>query len=219
MKQKRMQILNRNAAVHVREGGKEDSRTIEGYAVVFGQESASFYEDADERIVEVVAPEAISSDTLARSDIKMTMFHDSHLLLARSDKGSGTLRYEIDAHGVKFSFEAPHTVDGDKALELVRRGDIKGCSFAFTTDYGSAQAVERSTEDKDGKRVTTYTIRQIDELFDFTLTDNPAYPTTSVSARELERQRLEAEQEESRKRAEQIKEQAAEMRSAARFPK
>ncbi|MBO5246147.1 MAG: hypothetical protein J6B28_02680, partial [Eubacterium sp.] len=42
-----------------------------------------------------------------------------HLILARSKNGKGTLTYSVDDKGVYFEFEAPKTVDGDKALELV----------------------------------------------------------------------------------------------------
>lgn len=156
------------------------SRTIEGYAIVFDSPSVAFDVYADGRTVrEVVAPEAVTLELLNRSDIKMTMYHNREIILARSNKGSGTLKYEIDEKGVKFSFKAPNTQYGDEAVELLSRGDLSGCSFAFWCDYGRDVDVVQ-TED-----ATLCTVRHIDEIFDFTLATDPAYPETSVSLREL----------------------------------
>ncbi len=167
-----------------REDGQE-SREIEGYAIRFNELSAVLYDDGNEEMREVIDPSAITDDVLRSSDIRMTMFHDSQLLLARSKKGKGTLTWERDDKGVKFIFTAPRTVDGDKAVELVRSGVLDGCSFAFTTRYRDARWVERSSETKGGKVRTVCRVRRVGGIFDFTLTDNPAYPTTSVNSREL----------------------------------
>ena len=176
------------AGLHVRESadGASPSRTIAGYAVVFGMQSAPLWSDDECEAREVIAPEAITPELLDRCDIKFTMFHDRQLLLARSNQGEGTLRYSVDAHGVAFEFDAPHTSDGDKALELVRRGDISGCSFAFTTRYYDRDfvALDACTL-ADGRRQYVYTVRVILDVRDFTLTADPAYPDTGVEAREF----------------------------------
>ena len=87
--------------------------------------------------------------------------------------------------GVDFEFEAPRTVDGDKALELVRRGDIAGCSFAFSTYYYDEDYVSRSKSiDERGRTVVTITVRKVLGIYDFTLAADPAYPQTSVDLRE-----------------------------------
>lgn len=162
------------------------SRTITGYAVVFDSESAIFPSwQEDIEIREIICKGAITDDVLKRSDIKFTMFHDPTLILARANKGTGTLRAFIDDHGVGFEFDAPDTVDGDKALELVKRGDLSGCSFAFTANYRDQTKVERDVQYVDGVKKITYRVKAIDELFDMTITGNPAYPTTTVSARDL----------------------------------
>ena len=134
--------------LHIREAaeGETPSRTITGYAILFNVPSAPLWSDEDSEAREVIAPEAVTKEFLDGQDIKMTMFHDSHSLLARSNKGGGTLSYTVDDKGVMFEFTAPNTVDGDKALELVRRGDISGCSFAFTTHYFDSDFVERQSK-------------------------------------------------------------------------
>ena len=190
--------------------GKEESRTITGYAILFDVPSAPLYEDEDEVIREVIAPEAVSLELLDKSDIKMTMFHDRQLLLARSNKGSGTLSYGIDDKGVYFEFEAPDTADGDKAIELVKRGDIAGCSFAFSTRYYDRAFVEESVVHGDKVEVT-YRVKVITGIYDFTLAADPAYPDTSVEAREI----VDALHQRRQRENEKIVKQIAEMRRAA----
>lgn len=167
-------------------GEEKDSRRIEGYAILFNSPSVSFSANEKDDVREVIAPEAVTRELLDRSDIIMTMYHDNQIILARSKQGEGTLSYDIDEKGVKFSFEAPHTNDGKTAIELVKRGDIDGCSFAFSANYSDKDAVQRDTEtDEDGTRHTLFTVRQITGLYDFTLTPEPVYPATSVEARDL----------------------------------
>ena len=190
--------------------GKEESRTITGYAILFDVPTAPFYEDEEEVIREVIAPEAVSLELLDKSDIKMTMFHDRQLLLARSNKGSGTLSYGIDDKGVYFEFEAPDTADGDKAIELVKRGDIAGCSFAFSTRYYDRAFVEESVVHGDKVEVT-YRVKVITGIYDFTLAADPAYPDTSVEAREI----VDALHQRRQRENEKIEKQIAEMRRAA----
>lgn len=190
--------------------GIEESRTITGYAILFDVPSAPLYEDEGEVIREVIAPEAVSLELLDKSDIKMTMFHDRQLLLARSNKGSGTLSYGIDDKGVYFEFEAPDTADGDKAIELVKRGDIAGCSFAFSTRYYDRAFVEESVVHGDKVEVT-YRVKVITGIYDFTLAADPAYPDTSVEAREI----VDALHQRQRREKEKFEKQIAEMRRAA----
>lgn len=170
-----------SAGVITREGG-EDSRRIRGYALVFDTPSVPFVDCEGWYVDETIARDAISAETLAASDIVLTMFHDDHLLLARSNKGAGGLEYGIDDHGVWFEAEMPDTVDGDKALELVNRGILSGCSFAAGIDPAKVDC-QRTTED--GKVVEHYIIREIAEVYDFTLTHCPRYDTTEVSLRDL----------------------------------
>lgn len=198
------------------EEGGAPSRTITGYAILFNTPSVPLWEDDEEEAREVIAPEAVTRDFLDGCDIKMTMFHDRQLILARSKNGAGTLSYTVDERGVAFSFEAPNTADGDKALELVRRGDISGCSFAFRTHYYDRAYVERSVERVDGKTKITYTVRSMIGIYDFTLAADPAYPDTNcdAEARELV-SRLREPEEEPKKENEKMREQVQEMRRAA----
>lgn len=165
--------------------GDGNGRTITGYAILFDTPSSTLYEDGEEVIREVISPSAVSRELLDQSDIKMTLFHDRHLILARSKSGTGSLSYSVDSKGVRFEFDAPHTADGDKALELVKRGDIDGCSFMFTTRYYDEDYVSRSVTAKNGKYEKIFTVNKITGIYDFTLTPDPAYSETNCQVREL----------------------------------
>lgn len=195
--------------------GEAQSRTITGYAILFGVPSAPLYSYDDEEAREVISAGAVTKELLDSSDIKFTMFHNRQLILARSKNGSGTLSYTVDDKGVAFEFEAPNTVDGDKALELVRRGDIAGCSFAFTTHYYDQAYVTRDVTRENGKTVITYTVNVITGIYDMTLAADPAYPDTSCEAetRELITELRAPEQPAVDK--EKVREQVREMRRAA----
>ena len=197
--------------------GEVASRTITGYVILFNVPSAPLYSYDDEEAREVIAPGAVTKELLDGCDIKMTMFHDRQLILARSKNGKGTLSYGIDDKGVYFEFDAPKTADGDKALELVRRGDIAGCSFMFTTHYYDSAYVSRDVQRVDGKTIITYTVNVITGIYDFTLAADPAYPDTTceAEARELVKELRAAVEPGQPKNYEKMREQVREMRCAA----
>lgn len=178
------------ADLHIREAASgEESRIIEGYALKFGVRSRLLCDWWD-YYYEQLEPGCVTREMLDRQDIKLTMFHDRQLILARSNKGTGTLNYEVDAIGVRFWAEMPHTVDGDKALELVQRGDIAGCSFCYSTDEGDSEnavSYERLKEKtENGEDILLRHVKRIDSVYDFTLATDPAFEQTTVSRREVE---------------------------------
>ncbi len=158
-------------------------RTIEGYAVVFNQRSEVMIdwsaEEGLRRFVEVVSPTAITENLLQQSDIKALVEHNRQRLLARYNKGKGTLELTIDEHGLRYKFEAPNTADGDYAVEMVSRGDIEGSSFAFRVNN------DDTTWAKEGK-IWVRTINKFASIHDVTITTDPAYSQTEVSVRSLE---------------------------------
>lgn len=155
----------------------QDSRTVEGYAVVFNSQSE------DLGFYETINPAAITEDVLMRSDVFCLFNHDQDKVLARSKYGTGSLQLQLDEQGLKYTFTAPNTDLGDELLEYLRRGDIDSSSFAFTvsTDEGS----EVWTTGTDGKQYRE--ILKIDELHDVSPVWNPAYSSTSVSQRTLDK--------------------------------
>lgn len=197
MKKKRTIAIVSGLRIREATDGAE-SRTIEGYALKFGVRSRLLC-DWWNNYYEVLEPGCVTREMLDKQDIKLTMFHDRQLVLARSNKGNGTLSYEVDKVGVKFWAEMPHTVDGDKALELVSRGDIAGCSFIYSTDEGDSEnavSYERLDENgDDGEDILLRHVKRIDNVYDFTITTDPAYEQTDVSKREVEAAGIKFEQQ------------------------
>ncbi|MBO7072888.1 MAG: HK97 family phage prohead protease [Acetobacter sp.] len=76
---------------------------------MFNVESVVLYQEGKYEEREVIEPCAISKEFLDGCDIKMTMYHNRQIVLARSNKGKGTLTYGIDQKGVYFEFDAPRT--------------------------------------------------------------------------------------------------------------
>lgn len=148
-------------------------RTITGYAIVFNQRSAPLFEGG-QYFTEIVLPSAITPEIIKKSDVKCLMEHNRERLLARSNMGKGSLKLEIDERGLKYTFKAPNTDDGNTAVELVKRGDIAGSSFGFIVE---------SDEWKGSGGTSTRIIKKIKRLTDVTLTSDPAYPQTSVNVR------------------------------------
>lgn len=197
MKKKRTIAIVSGLRIREATDGAE-SRTIEGYALKFGVRSRLLC-DWWNNYYEVLEPGCVTREMLDKQDIKLTMFHDRQLVLARSNKGNGTLSYEVDNVGVKFWAEMPHTVDGDKALELVSRGDIAGCSFIYSTNEGDSEnavSYERLDEKgDDGEDILLRHVKRIDNVYDFTITTDPAYEQTDVSKREVEAAGIKFEQQ------------------------
>lgn len=157
-----------------------DDRIVEGYAVVFNSRSNELWDFGNGSFVEVIERGAITPELVASSDVKALLYHNRERVLGRSNKGAGSLTLELDDHGLKYRFMAPRTADGDTAVELVKRGDISGSSFAFTVARGGS----RMEEQADGTILRTIT--KINGLYDITLTPDPAYSDTSVAVREMQ---------------------------------
>lgn len=172
----------------------KDSRTIEGYALVFN----SLSEDLG-GFREQIIPEAVDG-MIEASDILALLNHDqSRGVLARSRYGKGSLNLEIDEVGLKYRFEAPHTALGDEVLEYLRRGDITSSSFAFV--------IEADNWEKQSDGTYIRTIKKFRRLYDVSPVFEPAYQQTSVCARFAEIQ------EEERKAAEEAMRLAEEKRA------
>lgn len=168
------------------EGDDKSLGYIEGYAILFNSRSEVLDAYDATEVYEIIEPSAVTKELLDRSLILCTLYHDMHRVLARSKSGTGSLTYTVDDKGVKFRFQVPDTEDGRTAAELIRRGDIDGCSFAFSTRYYDDAFVERKIEYVAKKKIVTYHVKNILSVHDFTLTPNPAYTETEAHlARDL----------------------------------
>ncbi|WP_455060096.1 HK97 family phage prohead protease [Prevotella pallens] len=163
-----------------------DTRTVEGYAIVFNSQSE------DLGFYETISPSAVTEDTINTSDVFCLFNHNPDKVLARCRYGEGSLSLSIDEKGLKYSFQAPNTELGNELIEHIRRGEIDGSSFAFIV---SADEGSEVWENING--TTHRTINKIECLVDVSPVWQPAYSATSVNARakemlnEMEKEKLE----------------------------
>ena len=147
-----------------------ESRHIEGYAIVFNSLSNDLG-----GFREIIEQGAITEELIKNSDILCLMNHDiKRGVLARSYHGRGSLKLDIDEHGLHYSFESPKTALGDEVLEGIRRGDISKCSFAFVCGE------DNWTKDENGEYIRH--VKKIKNLYDVSLVYHPAYDETEVKA-------------------------------------
>lgn len=137
---------------------------LEGYAVVF--ESPAQVGNNTEKILREALTNCDMSETC------LIYNHDlSKVPLARVPD---TLTLEVDNRGLKFSAIIPDTEEGRAVYESVKRGDLRGCSFAFT--------IAANGESYSGNQRT---ISKIDKIFELSICPFPAYNETTVQARNI----------------------------------
>ena len=170
--------------------GQTESREIEGTPIVFGVRSVNLTPLSDTReVYEVLEPGCITNDLLQRSDVILNLNHSNMVpdVLGRCRNGKGTLSLELRENKVGCRCELPRTNNANDALELMKRGDITGMSFAFEDDWQDSEngvSYERTSETHDGKEVWLRHVKRITGLYDVAIVTHPAYEQTSVGTRE-----------------------------------
>jgi HK97 family phage prohead protease len=178
----------------VREAGEgEQSRTIEGTPIVFGVRSVNLTPWSDTRAVfEVLERGCITPELLKRSDVLLNLNHSNMVpdILGRfRNTDKDTLQLTLNEDNVECRCDLPNTNNANDTLELMKRGDITGMSFAFSDDYQDSEngvSYERTDEKtEDGKEVWLRHVKRITGLYDVSIVTHPAYEQTSVGTREV----------------------------------
>ena len=151
-------------------------RIVSGYAIRFMEESVDLG-----GFIERIHPEAISIDQIRNSDIFALFNHDDDLVLGRT--GAGTLKLDLREDGLYYEINVPNTVAGNELLEHIKRGEMYGTSFAFSLPSDGTGEVWSKGEDGNIYRDIT----NIEFIWEISPVYAPAYPTTTVSARSLDK--------------------------------
>lgn len=146
-----------------------EGRNVSGYAANFREYDMGSFRERIERT---------AFDNLDAYDIHALYNHDYDKVLARRNKGKGTLELTTDETGLKFGFELPDTATGNEVRTLVQRGDVDQASWAFTVKK------EEWVDVRSDKPLRV--IKEVGEIYDISLTPRGANPTTSVALRSLE---------------------------------
>ena len=192
MKQTRFTPTN-DCGLQLREPqeGQQESREIEGRPIVFGVRSVNLTPwSSTRKVYEILEPGCISRELLAKSDVILNLNHSNMVpdVLGRfrnSDKD--TLSLELRGDGIDCRCDLPKTNNANDALELMKRGDITGMSFAFEDDWEDSEngvSYEKTNDIEDGKEVWLRHVKKITGLYDVAIVTHPAYEQTNVGLRE-----------------------------------
>ena len=171
--------------------GQQESREIEGRPIVFGVRSVNLTPwSSTRKVYEVLEPGCISRELLQKSDVVLNLNHNSDVVnvLGRyRNNPKDTLSLELRGDGIDCRCDLPKTNNANDTLELIRRGDINGMSFAFEDDWEDSEngvSFEKTNDVEDGKEVWLRHVKRITGLYDVSIVTHPAYEQTTVGTRE-----------------------------------
>ena len=150
-------------------GSDGENRNVKGYAANFLEYDMGTFRERIERS---------AFDNLDSYDIHALYNHDYDRVLARRNKGKGTLDLQVNDEGLYFAFELPDTATGNEVRTLVGRGDVDQASWAFTVKK------EEWLDVRSEKPLRV--IKEVGTIYDISLTPRGANPTTSAALRSLE---------------------------------
>jgi HK97 family phage prohead protease len=162
--------------VEIRAKQDGNKKTLEGYAAVFNQRS-----DDLGFFFEYVRPGAFTK-TIQESDIRALFNHNPDKILGRNK--AGTLKLLTDSRGLEYKVDLPDTTAGKDAWESVDRGDITQNSFGFRTVKDNWFTEDMPTDKGQTMKATCRELLEA-QLYDISPVTYPAYPQTSVSARDI----------------------------------
>ena len=172
--------------------GQTESREIEGRPIVFGVRSVNLTPwSSTRKVYEVLEPGCISRELLQKSDVVLNLNHNSDVVNVlgryRNNPDKDTLSLELRGDGIDCRCDLPKTNNANDTLELIRRGDINGMSFAFEDDWEDSEngvSFEKTNDVEDGKEVWLRHVKRITGLYDVSIVTHPAYDQTTVGTRE-----------------------------------
>lgn len=138
---------------------------LSGYGAVFNESSVPL------PFKETIAPGAFRKTLSETPDVRLLVNHEG-LPLARTK--NGTLTLSEDAKGLHFEAVLADTQEARDIHALVTRGDVDQMSFAF-------RVIRQSwSEDRSQRTLTEVSLAD----GDVSVVTYPAYPTTTVEARQ-----------------------------------
>jgi HK97 family phage prohead protease len=152
---------------------EDGTMRLRGYAAVFNDASVPL------PFKETIAPGAFRKTLSETPDVRLLINHEG-LPLARTK--NGTLTLIEDERGLFMDAEIADTTEGRDLYKLVERGDVDQMSFAFRVIR------QKWNEDRSTRTLTEVSLAD----GDVSVVTYPAYPTTTVEAREALRNAIDA---------------------------
>lgn len=144
---------------------EDGTMRLSGYAAVFNDDSVPL------PFIERIAPGAFRKTLSETPDVRLLINHEG-LPLARTK--NGTLRLTEDQAGLYMDADLPDTQAARDLYTLVERGDVDQMSFAFRVIR------QKWNEGRTERTLTELSLAD----GDVSVVTYPAYPTTTVEARE-----------------------------------
>jgi HK97 family phage prohead protease len=144
---------------------EDGTMRLSGYAAVFNNDSVPL------PFIERIAPGAFRKTLTETPDVRLLINHEG-LPLARTK--NGTLRLKEDETGLYMDADLPNTQAARDLYTLVERGDVDQMSFAFRVIR------QKWNEGRTERTLTELSLAD----GDVSVVTYPAYPTTTVEARE-----------------------------------
>lgn len=152
---------------------EDGTMRLRGYAAVFNDASVPL------PFKETIAPGAFRKTLSETPDVRLLINHEG-LPLARTK--NGTLTLSEDECGLFMDAEIADTTEGRDLYKLVERGDVDQMSFAFRVIR------QKWNEDRSVRTLTEVSLAD----GDVSVVTYPAYPTTTVEAREALKNAMDA---------------------------
>ena len=150
---------------------EEDNYIIEGYINKYNSRSQfmGFFEEVEKG--------AFDRSLSTRDFIPALYNHDSSKILGSTR--SKSLMLESDEIGLKYSLRINKNISyANDVFELVKSGDVEGCSFGFICTKDEWTTLEDGT--------SLRTIKEVD-LLEVTITPFPAYLDSNASCRSYDK--------------------------------
>jgi len=147
-----------------------DGNTVYGRAISYEVESDNL------RFVEIIHRGAVDDELLQNSDVYARVNHSDDYIVARWNRGKGSLHLENREDGLYYSFDIPNTEKGRELAEHIRRGEITSSSFSFVVNADGERWTKRN-----GK--VYHEVDKIAYLHDIAPVYLPAYNASSCSIR------------------------------------
>jgi HK97 family phage prohead protease len=144
---------------------EDGTMRLSGYAAVFNDDSVPL------PFIERIAPGAFRKTLTETPDVRLLINHEG-LPMARTK--NGTLRLKEDETGLYMDADLPDTQAARDLYTLVERGDVDQMSFAFRVIR------QKWNEGRTERTLTELSLAD----GDVSVVTYPAYPTTTVEARE-----------------------------------
>ena len=153
----------------------ENESIIEGIPIVFNQNTK--LQDWAGEYYERIDPHALDNADL--KDIRLFINHDTNkIALARTKNGKGTMSFNIDEEGlhIKAILDTENNQEARSLYSAIKRGDMDGMSFMFRIK--SQEWLDLDTD------CPTRVIKEISIVHEVSVVNFPAYPQTSIDARD-----------------------------------